>query len=300
MKNKKQSPSSLHCSVAMSIVLCFLLLCTVSCHKKPIIRTVKVISECYDNDNFRSSWEWFEQESLPPLLSSITQSLNGTVYNKDLYEYNGQQLVRIHRDLTYSSPIEMVFGYDNRGRVATQTLNDNDGVLGKATFTYNDLDQIVRAEYQFDDDFAKHQHYVAPWHQAAHRAIVERLKSMKKDAKETYNVLVDYVYEGGNLVSESWAYDGESQVIYYTYDNAVNPFQGLWMLDEELVLYPDQLSTNNVLTTIYYEDGDTDTDNNTYLYNEENYPVALIQSLFENDTIRWNYKQFQYKVLDPK
>ncbi|MCR4858037.1 MAG: hypothetical protein K5890_07560 [Bacteroidales bacterium] len=300
MKNKKQSPSSLHCSVAMSIVLCFLLLCTVSCHKKPIIRTVKVISECYDNDNFRSSWEWFEQESLPPLLSSITQSLNGTVYNKDLYEYNGQQLVRIHRDLTYSSPIEMVFGYDNRGRVATQTLNDNDGVLGKATFTYNDLDQIVRAEYQFDDDFAKHQYYVAPWHQAAHRAIVERLKSMKKDAKETYNVLVDYVYEGGNLVSESWAYDGESQVIYYTYDNAVNPFQGLWMLDEELVLYPDQLSTNNVLTTIYYEDGDTDTDNNTYLYDEENYPVALIQSLFENDTIRWNYKQFQYKVLDPK
>ena len=300
MKDKKKSPSPFRYSAILSIALCFLMLSTVSCHKKPTIRTVKVISECYDNQDYESSWDWIEQEYLPPLLSTITQSLSGTVYYKDLYEYDDQQLVRIHRDFSYSSPFDAVFEYDNRGRVATETLNYNGEFIGKATFTYNDRDQIVKADYQINDDYTKRQLHVAPWHKAAHKAIVERLKRMKKDAKGTFNVHVDYVYEGGNLVLETWDYDGVQDIITYTYDNAVNPFKDLWSLNEELVIYPDLVSANNVLITTLNEDGDIDTESNTYLYDEENYPVAIIQSHFESDTIRWNYKQLQYKELDPK
>ena len=301
MKDKKKSPAPIHCSTIVNIALCFLLFCTVSCHRKPTLRTAKVISECTsDNGSFKSSWSWLEQESLPPLLSSVTQSQNGNIYTKDMYEYNDQQLVRIHKDLSYSSPVEVVFSYDNRGRVISQTLNDNDGVLGKATYTYNDRDQIVSAAYQLDDEFTKRQHAVAPWRQASHRAMIQRLSKIKQGSKGYLNIRVDYVYESGNVVSETWDYDGETQTIHYTYDNAVNPFHGLWMLDEELVLYPDQLSTNNVLTTTYYEDGDIDSESNIYLYDEENYPIAITQTVFPSDTIFWKYKNIQYKVSDPK
>ena len=300
MKDKKLFSASLHCSAVLSLALCLLLLCTVSCHRKPTIRTVKVISECHDNQGYESSWDWLEQESQPPLLSSISQSLSENVFYKDLYEYNDQQLVRIQRNYSYLSPFEVIFGYDNRGRVATETLYNNRELIGKATFTYNDRDQIVKADYQINDDYTKRQLYVAPWHQAAHKAFFERLKRMKKDAKEIYNIHVDYAYDGGNLVSETWDYDGEHGIVTYTYDNAVNPFKDIWSLDEDMVIFPDLVSANNVLTTTYNEDGDIDTESNTYLYDEENYPVAIIQSYFESDTIRWNYKQLQYKVLDPK
>lgn len=300
MKNKKTLSTSFHHSSVLTLMLCSLLLCTVSC-RKPTVHTVKVISDCSDNEGFTSSWDWLEQESLPPLLSSITQSLSGSIFYKDIYEYDDQQLVRIHKDLSNFSSIEVVFSYDKQGRVATETLLNGSETIGKATFTYNDRNQIVKADYQIDDDFiAKRQHYVAPWRQAAHKAIVERLKRMKKETKDIYNIHVDYVYEGENLASETWDYDGESEIITYTYDNAVNPFQGIWSLDDELLLYPDQLSKNNVLTATYNEEGDIDTERNTYLYDEENYPVAIIQDYFMEDTIRWNYKKLQYTAVDPK
>lgn len=301
MKDKKKFPAPIHCSTVVNIALCFLLFCTVSCNRKPTLRTVKVISECTSDKGIsKSSWDWLEQESLPPLLSSVTQSQNGNIYTKDMYEYNDQQLVRIHKDLSYSSPVEVVFSYDNRGRVISQTLNDNDGVLGKATYTYNDRDQIVSAAYLLDDDYAKYQRAVLPWHQASQQLITQRLAKMTKGVKGYLDIHVNYVYESGNVVSETWNYDDETQTIRYTYDNAVNPFKGLWMLDEELTLFPDQLSENNVLTMIYYEDGDTDTESNIYLYDEENYPVAIIQSIFPSDTVVWKYKNIQYKVSDPK
>lgn len=299
MKNKKKIHILNSFSAALPIFLCLLVLWTTSCQRKPTFRNAKVISECFsETGESKAVWEWLEQESEPPLLSNISHSLHGNIYSKHLYEYNDQQLTLIHKDAHYSSPFSTSFSYDNQNRVITQTITDNDGVLGKATYTYNDRNQIVGAVLQMDNDYEAKMPRTAPWHKSPH-AFANRLKKRGNGSKEGYTIQVEYTYNGGNLVKEVWDYgDGDRETTIYTYDHSINPFKGLWMLDEQLVLYPEQLSENNVLTVDYVEDGETDS--NQYLYDEGNYPVAIIQSFNPRDTIRWKYKQIQYKVLDPK
>ena len=299
MKNKKQIPVLTSFSANLPILLCLLVLCTASCQRKPTYRTAKVISKCHSvTGSSETVWEWLVQESAPPLLSSISQSEQGSIYSKDLYEYKDQQLTRIHKDVNYSSPISVSFNYDTRNRVIAQTITDNDGFLGKATYTYNDRDQIVGAVLQMDNDYEAKIRRIVPWHKSPH-AIANRLKKKGNGSKEGYTIRVEYTYDGGNLVKEVWDFEeGDRETTTYTYDHSINPFKGLWMLDEQLVLYPEQLSENNVLTVNYVEDGEMDS--NQYLYDEGNYPVAIIQSFNPRDTIRWNYKKLQYTAVDPK
>lgn len=253
----------------------------VSCNKEGQYNPKKKISQISYTESYKSEYwdeyysEWVveDQESYNyvgqrwnwngKLLESIDfYDTDGTLDYSEFYTYDGKQLSSISWGGT--GRYDLVY---EKGKLSSIEYYSG-SVLGAVyTFTH-DGDKISKMMYTPSEAKATAEHPLPSW---LLNIPAKQLQKASKGSSTEWN----FEWDGDNVKHITYLTPGDREDYYYTYDNKLNPFRGLWDISE--FGFYGVMSKNNVTQEEIKYDGGTEIYNISYTY-KGNYPATATAS----------------------
>ena len=201
--------------------------------------TWTTIQETSKPKMLREQWNWEED-----LLKSIEYHTLGydnyyNVYYEDTYteyyEYDGNRLIAInwggdtHYSISYDhgkiSTIQLFWNSDSDEPSETYEFTHKNGKISEIKFyegSYETRPAYTMNAFRFFIPGATMESFVK---------VMDKVRSTM-DAKNTDPSIIQFEWEGDNVKKMTYINSGHTDVIEYTYDNKLNPFYGLFNMEE--------------------------------------------------------------------
>lgn len=235
-------------------------------------------------------WNWDGK-----LLKSITYyNSDGEMSYTENYEYDGKRLVSI----SWGSAGRYTINYE-KGKISSIEAYDGTVKMFSADFTHENgkITNIRCTDYDNKSSVNALPLNVFRFFipEASMESIAMSLAKIHEKAttKDIYSYDIKIEWDGKNVSKVTWEEGAYWESNEYTYDNKLNPYAGLFDLDEFGVT--EILSKNNVTRRVY-RDSDNDYKERDYIYTYDGKVPTMQTCSYTNtyDNYRYSYTDIYY------
>lgn len=249
MQNKKlKNFNIMRKYVILLLTLALFAAFVTSCNKEGVYNPSKKISKIYEEVDgekvLSQTWTWDGNK-----LQMISHGKDGDEY--EVFEYNKGQVSKIieyragaergYTEFTYNkSLLEKMEVYSKGEKTQTVIVEHEKKKISKLIITdYSEnYDEGVHKSTDRYKQLKQAMRFVAP---IDFNYLPEKTHKSNEDV-----AIVEFTYEGNNVVAQKTTMDNYSILMTYTYDTYKNPFKDALFGSEEMVL-----SENNVLSSLF-------------------------------------------------